>query len=120
MDAPSEVAGEKPVLTRHAEERMLERRVTEAACSIVYNHADLIRPSRGCRRMRISRSVARELDLREEYPRRDIEAARESELIASTSGRIVTILRHKADLRFRRMGRRATRQRFWRKRRNER
>lgn len=115
MKPPPDLFDPEPQMTRHATARLSERKVSDTACRIIMRHADLIRPSRGLQRLRISRRVARDLDTRNIYERRDIENARESELLASSDGSIVTVLRHEPDVRFRRMGRRATRQKLWRK-----
>ena len=108
--------GLAPQLTTHANERITERRLTPNAVAIVHQHADLERRGRdGCWRLRLSRGVAKRLDRERAYPRRILDAARETELVVC-AGRetIITAWRLPADERFRRSGARPRNQRAWR------
>ena len=110
----SHVAGEfTNRLTAHAAERMEERKVSNEALAIILREGDLLATSRGCLRRRVSRKRARRLERFGTYPRRDIVAAREAELILSPEGQIVTCLRHPADMRFRRSGVNPDARRYW-------
>ena len=102
-------------LTRHAEQRMTEREISLQACDILHSHGDLRTPSRNCFRLRISRGEARRLERQEQYDRGALREARETGMIVSADGRIVTVYPLPADMRFRRSGKRPDARRQWRR-----
>ena len=88
--------------------------MSACVCAILLEHGDLKIPCRGAERRRLSRRTARRLERKGLYPRRDIVEAREATLIVAPDGRIVTMYRHPADMRFRRSGVRPDARRLWR------
>lgn len=101
-------------LTAHARARMGERGVSEEAIEMVITHADIRIASRGCERRRLSRGMAKRLDGDRTFTRATIEEARNTVVVTSPEGHVVTVIKCTPDVAFRRVGARPTRQRRWR------
>lgn len=104
-------------LSRHAKERIIERKLNPEAVEVVRNYGDLWLVRRdGCARVRISRGRAKRLSCESGFSRRTIDDARETEVVLPPDRRrVITAWRLPADIRFRRSGSRPRIQRGWNK-----